>query len=73
AQHSDTALLHVGASYAGDQQHAEEAAQLGEHADADAHAFSNQQVDSGEHASADTQHAGEHSQSEQVQSEQHAD
>ncbi|USI99593.1 Hpt domain-containing protein [Xanthomonas prunicola] len=59
--HSDAARMHAGESYPGDQQHAEEAAQLGEHADMEAHASPDQQLDSDAQ-----QHAGE-----QVPSDQH--
>lgn len=55
AQHSDAARLHDGESYAGQDRPLEEAAQLGEHAEAEAQTSSNQQMDSGDGASADAQ------------------
>ncbi len=66
AQHGDAALPHAGQSHTGEQQHAEVAAPLGEHADIEAYASSDQQVDSGESAASDAQwHAGEQVPSEQ--------
>ncbi|WP_017155562.1 Hpt domain-containing protein [Xanthomonas phaseoli] len=55
AQHSDAALPPAGEPYAGEQQALEDAAQMGEHAEVEAHASSNQQMDSGDDASADAQ------------------
>nr|WP_253656792.1 Hpt domain-containing protein [Xanthomonas citri] len=55
AQHGDAARLHGGEPYAGQDRPLEEAAQLGEHAEAEAQTSSNQQMDSGDGASADAQ------------------
>ncbi|WP_425522807.1 Hpt domain-containing protein [Xanthomonas citri] len=55
AQHGDAARLHDGEPYAGQDRPLEEAAQLGEHAEAEAQTSSNQQMDSGDGASADAQ------------------
>ncbi|WP_428959716.1 Hpt domain-containing protein [Xanthomonas oryzae] len=81
AQHGDAALPHAGQSHSGEQQHAEAAAPLGEHADIEAYASSDQQVDSGESAASDAQrHAGEQvpseqdvESSEQLQTDAHSD
>ncbi|SOO32176.1 PilL protein [Xanthomonas citri pv. fuscans] len=55
AQHGDAARLHGGEPYAGQDHPLEEAAQLGEHAEAEAQTSSNRQMDSGDGASADAQ------------------
>ncbi|OWB28766.1 Hpt domain-containing protein [Xanthomonas oryzae] len=81
AQHGDAALPHAVQSHSGEQQHAEAAAPLGEHADIEAYASSDQHVDSGESAASDAQrHAGEQvpseqdvESSEQLQTDAHSD
>ncbi|ASK97507.1 Hpt domain-containing protein [Xanthomonas campestris pv. merremiae] len=55
AQHGDAARLHGGEPYAGQDRPLEEAAQLGDHAEAEAQTSSNRQMDSGDGASADAQ------------------